>query len=139
MSCGLLSTNSGCWRTRWLMSPPVQCSINLLAEEEFSGVQGKALQPLDGVCSTSPTPRLIPVTLDALQTKQPPRILSRHRVDVRIGESGLGVETQWIRIGDGKGIIGSQQQTITPHHRAQELQRRRMVHNGVVVKSLQVR
>ena len=102
-------------------------------------MQGKALQPPDGVCSTSPTPRLTPVTLDPLQTKQRPRILSRHRVDVRVGESGLGVETQWIRIGDGKGIIGSQQQTITPYHCAQELQRRRMVHNGVIVKSLQVR
>src|SRR5215475_7857956 len=31
MSCGLLLTNSGCWRTRWWLSPPVQCNINVPA------------------------------------------------------------------------------------------------------------
>ena len=61
------------------------------------------------------------VTLDPLQTEQPLRILSSHRVDVRVGEPGLGVETQRIRIGYRKRIISAQQQTIAPDHRTEEL------------------
>src|SRR5262249_29148409 len=114
MSCVLLLTNSVCWRIRWLMSPPVPCSIDVPA----SIARG---------------------ALDPLQTKQHPGILSRYRVDVCVGASGLGVETQLIKISDRKGIIGAQQQPITPYHRAQKLQRRRMVHDSVIVKSLQVR
>src|SRR5215510_7605705 len=45
MSCALLLTNSGCWKTRCLLSLLVQCSLNVPAGiEGFAGVQGKALQ-----------------------------------------------------------------------------------------------
>jgi len=74
-----------------------------------------------------------------LQMEQCLRISSGHGGNISGGEPCLGIEAQRIRIGHRKGVISTQQEMVATHHGAQELQRRGMVHNRVVVKTPQVR
>ena len=73
------------------------------------------------------------------EPKQRTRIVAGHGGNIRRSKTSLGIEAQRIRISHGKGIIGAQQQMVTAHHRAQELQRRRMVHDGIIIEPSQVR